>query len=90
MTQDEHEAAGSLMAKLRLFIRDELDADERALFASLMAPAVAQAFGESGTDVEGFGIVRWRPHLPEALVTELHAEGITVVGLEDPERRPPT
>ena len=52
--------------KLRRFIADELDADERQLFATLLAPGIAAAHADH--DVVGFGMINWSlPALPTAL-----------------------
>lgn len=75
-------AAARLLEKLRHFITTELDADERALLSALVAPGVAQAFGQDD-DVEGFGLTGWAPSdLPEALVAELRRAGVRVEGLD--------
>jgi len=66
----ELDAARSLLHKLRRFADDDLDADERALFGALVAPAVARAFVPD--EVSGFGMVDWSPDvLPEALTRAL-------------------
>ncbi len=80
----EAEAARRLLVKLRRFVSEELDSEERALFAALLAPGVAQAYaGEE--EVEGFGMPSWSPAaFPEALVQALREAGVKVVGL-DPE-----
>jgi hypothetical protein len=72
------------LAKLRTFIRDGLEPDERVVVASLLAPAVAQAFDGSEPEVEGFGVVEWRPTLPETLADQIRTSGMKVV-LDDPE-----
>lgn len=64
------DVAKSLLVKLRRFIEDDLESDERALFGVLVAPAIAHAFGAD--DVEGFGMVGWSPDaLPNALIAAL-------------------
>jgi hypothetical protein len=40
---DDLDAAERLMAKLRAFVRDGLDDDERVLFARLVAPGILEA-----------------------------------------------
>ena len=70
-----------LLAKLRRFAADDLDADERAVLAALLAPAVAMAYGE--TEVAGFGVTELAP-LPELVTEALRSAGIRVVGLDDP------
>lgn len=67
---------------MREFARTQLDSDERALFAMLVAPGVAQAYPED--DVRGFSMTTWSPQpLPDELVEALRAGGLRVVGLED-------
>ena len=75
-------AAARLLEKLRHFIATELDAEERALLGALVAPGVAQAYGDDDSDVEAFGMVGWSPSdLPDALVDELRRSGVRVEGL---------
>ena len=75
--------AERLLAKIRTFVAEELDDDEAALFAALVAPAVAQAQRRdagsgSGSDVD------WRPDaLPEALAAAVRGGGVRIVGLAD-------
>jgi hypothetical protein len=76
------EAADRLLDKLRGFV-ESLDADERELFAALLAPGVAQAYVGAGEaeDVSGFSgesafeadtVRGWSPsQLPEALAARL-------------------
>ena len=71
------------LAKLRAFIRDGLDPEERVVVASLLAPAVAQAFEPAGAEVEGFAAVEWQPTIPETLADGIRASGMRV--LTDPE-----
>jgi hypothetical protein len=83
------EAAQRLLDKLAGFIADELDDEEREMFAKLLAPGVALAYqtpplvdvdapGGSSIDVD------WRPTaLPEALAEALRERGVHVVGLAD-------
>jgi hypothetical protein len=67
------------LAKLRTFIREGLEPDERVVVASLLAPAVAQAFDGGEPEVEGFGVVEWKPTLPEALADSIRTSGMKVV-----------
>jgi hypothetical protein len=67
------------LAKLRAFIRDGLEPDERIVVASLLAPAVAQAFDGGDPEVEGFGVVEWKPTLPETLADQIRGSGMKVV-----------
>lgn len=74
------ETAERLLDKVRGFV-DTLDDDERAVFAALVAPGVAQAY-RSEDDVVGFGEVGWSPDaLPESLVRVLREQGVRVEGL---------
>lgn len=76
------DTAERLLAKVREFAAS-LDDDERALFATLIAPGVARAYQEDD-EVVGFGDVGWSPAaLPEALVRELREQGVRVEGLTD-------
>lgn len=74
------EAAQRLLGKIRNFVRNELDEDERALFASLVAPGVAQAHDEP--EVAGYSSAEWVPEsLPRSLSDALKESGVRVVGL---------
>jgi hypothetical protein len=76
----ELDAADQLLAKLRAFIADELDEEERKLFAALIAPGVARAYDT--TEVAGFDMVDWKPSaLPQSLVDALRRGGVRVEGL---------
>lgn len=76
-------AARRLLAKIRAFVTDQLDDEEAALFAALVAPGVARAYQDD--DVEGFGSdVDWRPGaLPDSLAEAVRDGGIRVEGLGD-------
>jgi len=76
-------AAERLLAKIRTFVTEQLNDDEAALFAALVAPAVAQAY--QADEASGFGIdVDWRPDaLPESLAAAVRDGGVRVVGLVD-------
>lgn len=66
----EPDAARCLLVKLRRFVEEELDVDERGVFGALVAPALTRAF--AGAEVEGFGFVGWSPDvLPDALIEAL-------------------
>ena len=67
-----------LLDKLREFIAEQLDPEERAVLAALLAPAVASALGEG--EVAGFGFTDL-PRPPEVLAAVLERQGIRVVGL---------
>jgi len=75
------EAAARLVAKVRTFVAQELDEEERRLFAALLAPGVAQATAE--TEVAGFSTVEWPADaFPESLGRALREAGIRVTGLD--------
>lgn len=59
-----------------------LDDDERALFAVLLAPGVAQAYADTD-EVTGFAATVFAP-LPDALAAAVRSAGLRVVGLDDP------
>lgn len=66
----EPDAARCLLLKLRHFVEEELDGNERALFGALVAPALARAFARD--EVEGFEVVGWSADvLPDALIQAL-------------------
>jgi hypothetical protein len=70
-----------LLEKVSEFVRG-LDEEERMLFAALLAPGVAAAHQEP--EVEGFGVVAWRPStLPDALAAAVRERGMRIVGLDD-------
>jgi hypothetical protein len=76
----EPEAAVRLIEKIRTFVADDLDEEERPLFAALLAPGVARAFDT--VEVEGFEMVEWQPSaLPRTLVDALRDAGVRVEGL---------
>ena len=77
-------AAQRLLAKIRTFVAEELDDDEAALFAALVAPGVARAYQDDG-EVQGFSSdVDWRPGaLPDSLAEAVRDGGIRVEGLGD-------
>jgi hypothetical protein len=54
------DVADRLLAKLRKFVQ-ELDRDERAVLAALLAPGIAASFptGHQPPEVEAFGFVEW-------------------------------
>lgn len=73
------DAAVRLLAKLRQFVTDELDDDERALLAVLLAPGVARAY--PADDVVGFAVDWDANALPHALAEALRDGGLRVEGL---------
>jgi hypothetical protein len=76
-------AAERLIEKLRAFSAKQLDEQERALFAALLAPGIGAALREveevRGFDLDGGAVVA----LPEALVQALRSSGLRVVGLDE-------
>jgi hypothetical protein len=81
--RNDRAAAERLLAKIRTFVAEQLDDDEAALFAALVAPAVAQAY--QADDASGFGSdVDWRPSaLPESLAAAVRDGGVRVEGLAE-------
>jgi hypothetical protein len=78
----EDDAAQQMLAKLKAFVSRELDEEERALLAVLLAPGVAMAYNED--DTFGFSMTTWRRGaLPAALADAVRSGGITVVGLTE-------
>ena len=76
------DAADRLIAKLRQFAEQDLDPDERAVLARLLAPGVSLAFDES--EVEGFQMVDWpEDDLSSALAAALGRSRLRVEGLVD-------
>lgn len=60
---------------------DELDDEERALFAALVAPGVACAYVEA--EVTGFEANEWVPTtLPDALAAALRRNQVRVQGFD--------
>jgi hypothetical protein len=87
MTSPGTEAAQRLLDKLASFVANDLNDEERDLFAKLLAPGVALAYQTPpllDVTVPGGAIdVEWRPSaLPEALAQALRERGVRVVGLE--------
>lgn len=73
--------ASAALGKLRVFV-ESLDDDERAVLAALLAPAVAQAYGEEA-EVVGFTAQDWLPtRLPDVLADEVRSHGWRI----DPQR----
>lgn len=72
--------ADRLLAKVRAF-HETLDVEERALFAALVAPGIAQALAPDD-EVEGFGLTEWMPRsLPDDLAERIRDRDITITGL---------
>lgn len=72
--------ASRLLARLLAFAR-ELDDEERALFAALLAPGLARVWQDE-EDVSGFGSVTWLPErLPEELHRAVREQGLRIEGL---------
>ena len=83
----EYDAALLLIAKLKAFTSTELDADERGLFARLLAPGIAQAYSDQAyPDGDTTGFAMTEPvvePLPPALAAALRDSGVRVVDFED-------
>jgi hypothetical protein len=78
--QSSIDVARRLLDKVRAFVTEDLDEEEGALFAALIAPGVSLAYPED--EVHGFGSV-WRSDgLPETLARAVVEAGIRVEGLE--------
>ena len=78
----EQDAAERLLAKIRHLVAEELDPEERAMFAALIAPAVAKVWMTD--EVEGFALhaAGWSPAaLPDALRDALQRGGVRIAGL---------
>jgi len=77
----DREAADRLLEKVRTFVAEQLDDQEAALFAALVAPGIAEAYMEN--EVVGFDSeVDWRPGaLPDSLTEAVRSSGIRVEGL---------
>lgn len=71
--------ADRLLAKLRALVNDDLDPEERSLFAALIAPGIEQAYQDH--EVEGFGIEWTSRRLPDALSDAVRDRDIHIVGL---------
>jgi hypothetical protein len=70
--------ADRLLSKIRKFVAEELDDEEAALFAALVAPGVARAYETDEVDAD------WRPGaLPESLAEAVRAGGIRIEGLDE-------
>jgi hypothetical protein len=70
-----------LLSKLRDLVINQLDDEERAMFAALIAPAIARVYDEEA-EVAGFAVAAWSPEaLPEALRAAIRGRHIRIVGL---------
>jgi len=70
--------AERLLDKLRRLVEAELDDDERALFAALVAPAIVAAYG----DAEVVGFADWsNDRLPGALADAIRNRQVRIEGL---------
>lgn len=79
----ESDASGRLIEKLRWFVREHLDEQERVLFGALLAPGIASAYRDASTEVEGFVLTDWAPgSIPEDLARSLREKGIRVSGID--------
>jgi hypothetical protein len=92
---EDIDVARRLLAKLRSFVSNELDAAEGEMFASLLAPGVSRALGQADdNEVTGFAgtgsggpedtDVDWDPDvLAGGLGVALRESGVRVVGLKE-------
>jgi hypothetical protein len=77
------DASDRLVEKIRWFVRDHLDEQERVLFGALLAPGIAAAYQDASTEVEGFLMTDWAPGtIPEDLARRLREKGIRVSGID--------
>jgi hypothetical protein len=73
-------SAEKLLEKVRAFVAG-LPEEERALFAALIAPGIAQAYVED--EVAGFAMTEWSAtRLPAVLAEAIQRSRIRVLGLE--------
>jgi hypothetical protein len=75
----ERACADGLLDKLRDIVANTLNDDERALFAALIAPGIALAYGEA--EVEGFALEWSSAALPAALVDAVRNRQVRIEGL---------
>ncbi len=75
------DVASRMLDKLKDFVADELDDDERQAFAALLAPGVALAH-EPDSEVEAFGANQWAPTtLPDRLRSAIRDRDLRIEGL---------
>lgn len=79
------DAATRLIEKIRWFVRDHLDEEERVMFGALVAPGIVAAYREASTEVEGFMVTEWSANIPDSLARALREKGVRVSGI-DPSR----
>lgn len=78
----EPDAAERLLAKIRHFVAEELDTEERALFAALVAPAVARIWTTDEVEAFEHQLANWSPAaLPDALREALQRGDVRIAGL---------
>ncbi len=79
----ESDASGRLIEKIRRFVREQLDEEERVLFGALVAPGIAAAYRDASTEVEGFVLTDWAPSsIPDDLARKLREKGIRISGID--------
>lgn len=84
MVETDEQVAERLLVKIRHFVRDRLTAEERVMFAALVAPGVLSVY-EHG-EVQPFASSGWEPKaLPRSLAAAIRSHRINVVGFEDSE-----
>lgn len=80
--EDRSDVAQNMLAKLRRFMDEELQPDERQALSALLAPGIASAYKDEDEDeVTGFQVTSWLPdalpnYLSQALrLRSWHVEG---------------
>jgi hypothetical protein len=75
-------ATERLLDKLRYFIAEDLDDEERAAFAVLLAHGVAALYGDRASDVQGYDMeATAEAGFLDELVRALRTAGVRVTGL---------
>jgi hypothetical protein len=79
----QSDASDRLIDKIRAFVRDDLDDQERVLFGALLAPGIAAAYNDASTEVEGFALMDWAPtSIPGDLARTLRERGVRISGID--------
>lgn len=74
-------AAERLLHKLRTVVAEELDDEERALFAALLAPGIDLAYqAQTEDEVAGFGIDWSMRRLPDSLAAAIRERHLRIEG----------
>ncbi len=76
-----NDVAQRVLQKVQVFVRDQLDDEERLLFGALVAPGIAQAYRDD--EVEGFEAAPWAAGLlPQDMADAVRERGVRVAGLD--------